>query len=114
MKNGIDLVQINRFEELKTNQRFMNNIFTIDELNYIRESNYNNSTIAGMFAAKEAFLKAIKKGINNYPLKNIEIIHDDNNCPEILLHNELKLLNFNIIVSISHEGEYAIANVILY
>ncbi len=114
MTNGIDIIQINRFEKLKSNTTFMSNTFTQRELNYIEKRNYNNSTIAGMFAAKEAFLKALKKGIENCSLKNIEITHDSNNCPEILLHNELKNLNHNISVSISHDGEYAIASVILY
>lgn len=113
MTNGIDIVQINRFEKLKTNTTFMNNTFNQRELEYIEKRNYINSTIAGMFAAKEAFLKALKKGIDNCSLKNIEITHDSNNCPEILLHNELKNLNHNINVSISHDGEYAIASVIL-
>ena len=113
MTNGIDIVQINRFEKLKTNTTFMNNTFNQRELEYIEKRNYINSTIAGMFAAKEALLKALKKGIDNCSLKNIEITHDSNNCPEILLHNELKNLNHNINVSISHDGEYAIASVIL-
>lgn len=114
MKNGIDLVKINRFEKLKTNNTFMNNVFNENELNYIKRSNYNNSTIAGLYAAKEAFLKALKLGINNYSLKNIEITHNENNCPEIILHNELQQLNYNISLSISHDDDYAIASVIIY
>lgn len=113
MTNGIDIVKINRFEKLKNNTTFMNNTFNQKELDYIKKRNYNNSTIAGMFAAKEAFLKALKKGIDNCSLKNIEITHNSNNCPEILLHNELKKLNHDISISISHDGDYAIASVIL-
>ena len=107
---GIDLVEINRFESLKNDDNFMNKIFNVSEIDYIKKRNYNLDTIAGLYASKEAFLKAIKKGINNYSLKDIEVYHDDNNAPYIKLHNELKEFNDkNISLSISHDGNYAIA-----
>lgn len=114
ISNGIDLVDINRFEKLKIDKNFMNKIFSNNEIAYINKSFGASSTIAGMFAAKEAFLKANKKGINNYSLKDIEISHDDNNAPSIILHNDLKNIKYkSISLSISHEKEYAIAIVSL-
>lgn len=107
--NGIDLVNINRFLKLKDNYSFMNSIFNFNELKYIKNCNNNIATIAGIYAAKEAMLKAIKKGINNYSLKDIEISHGNNNAPFIILHNDLKDKFNNISLSISHDGEYAIA-----
>ena len=111
INNGIDIVQISRFDKLKNNNTFMHNIFNDKELEYIKQRNNNSSTISGLYAAKEAFLKAIKKGINDYALKDIEISHNDNNAPYIILHNELdKLYNSNnISLSISHDGDYCIA-----
>lgn len=107
---GIDLVEINRFNELKDNDSFMNKVFNENEINYIKKRNYNLSTIAGLYASKEAFLKAIKKGINNYSLKDIEIYHDNNSAPYVKFHNELEKFNDkNISLSISHDGDYAIA-----
>ena len=107
---GIDLVEINRFEKIKNDDNFMNKVFNKNEINYIKDRNYNLATIAGLYASKEAFLKTIKKGINNYSLKDIEVYHDDNNAPYIKLHNELKEYNDkNISLSISHDGDYAIA-----
>ncbi len=115
ISNGIDLVKVNRFDDLKNNSTFMNNTFTESEMKYIEKTQYNNSTIAGLFAAKEAFLKAIDMGINN-SLLDIEIIHDNNNSPSIKLNGELKKTYSNIkniSLSISHDEEYAIAMVIL-
>ena len=111
---GIDLIKQDRFDKLKNNETFMNNTFNDSELEYIKLSNYNNTTIAGLFAAKEAFLKSIKKGINNYSLKDIEVLHDDNKAPYIKLHNELyNLYKNNISVSISHDGDYTTSIVLI-
>ena len=85
---GIDIIRTKRFEKEDTN--FFEKIFTTNELEYIKKRRMNKETIAGLFCAKEAFLKAIKKGINNYPLKDIEISHNEENAPFIILHNELK------------------------
>ena len=110
ISNGIDLVKIDRFKNLITNKTFLINNFNNNEIEYINKHN-SLSTIAGLYASKEAMLKALKKGINNYSLKDIEIIHDSNNCPSIILHNELERdFNINnISLSISHDGDYAIA-----
>ena len=105
--NGIDLIKIERFNTLINNDRFMNDNFNTNEIKYI-----NNSTkvLAGLFSAKEALLKALKKGINDYSLKDIEIIHNSNKAPSFIFHNELEYLNsYTISLSISHDGEYAIA-----
>ncbi len=114
MGNGIDLIKINRFEKYVNNIKFLESIFNENEINYIEKTNYSLNTIAGLYAAKEAFLKAIKKGINHYIMLDIEISHDSNNAPFIILHNSLKDKYNNISLSISHDGEYAIAMVILF
>ncbi len=116
MKIGVDLVYIDRFINLKENLSFMKKIFNYDELKYIESKNNSTATICGLYASKEAFLKSIKMGINNFPLKDIEIYHDDNNAPFIKLHNTLyeKYKNKKFDISISHDKDYAIATVIAY
>ena len=110
ISNGIDLVNINRFKNIINNEKLLNSLFNNQEIEYINKHK-SLETIAGLFAAKEAFLKAIKKGINNYSLKDIEIMHDTNNAPYIILHNNIKKeynIN-NISLSISHDKDYAVA-----
>ena len=104
ISNGIDIVKIDRFKDLISNNTFMNKNFNENEIKYI-----NNSvqTLAGLYAAKEAFLKALKKGINNYSLKDIEIVHDDNKAPSFIFHNSFNV--DNVSVSISHDTDYAIS-----
>lgn len=111
ISNGVDIVKVSRFNDIKENNTLLNNIFNESEIQYIKLRKYNINTIAGMFAAKEAFLKSIKKGINHYSLKDIEISHNEDNAPFIILHNQLKELfdNNNFSLSISHDGDYAVA-----
>ena len=52
ISNGIDLVKVDRFDKLKSNNSFMNSIFTEEEIEYIKFRNNDSSTIVGMFAAK--------------------------------------------------------------
>ncbi len=113
INSGIDLIKVDRFETLKNNSKFMNSIFNENELEYIEKSNYSNSTIAGLYSAKEAFLKAIKKGINHYDMKDIEISHNKDTAPFIILHNSLENKYKNISLSISHDGDYAVSIVTL-
>ncbi len=115
ISNGIDLINIDRFKNLINNPTFLNNNFTNNELDYIKKANQNILTMAGIYASKEALLKALKKGINDYSLKDIEILHTDNSAPYINLHNNIKKdIDFkNISLSISHDGNYAIAMILI-
>lgn len=110
------MTHIKRFEKIVNNNKMLCNFFTDNELNYIKKSNYHLPTIAGLYASKEALLKSLKKGINDYPLISIEVLHDDNNAPYIKLNNKLlcDYQNKQFDVSISHDGDYAIAIVIAY
>ncbi len=112
---GIDLLNNNRIEKMKSNPTLMNKLFTEEELKYSKRRNDYNGTIAGLFCSKEAFLKAIKKGIDNYSFKDIEILHDEFGAPYIALHNELYDLykDKNISVSISHDGDYTTSIVLI-
>ncbi len=112
---GIDILNVNRMEKIKNKEKFMKNIFNEKEIEYIQKKNNNNQTIAGLYCAKEAFLKAIKKGIDYYSLKDIEVSHNEDGAPFIILHNELekKYKNIDISLSISHDGEYATAIVLI-
>lgn len=115
MKNGIDIVEINRFKELIKNETFMKKIFTKNEIEYIKKRDYSLHTIAGLYASKEAFLKCFEKGINDYELNNIEVMHNQNNAPYIILNGKIleKLKYKNISLSISHDKDYAIASVLI-
>ena len=108
ISNGIDLVYIPRLQKLINDENFLNRYFSQEEINYI---NGNVDTLAGMYASKEAFLKAIKKGINKYNLKDIQVGHNDEGMPYIVLNEAIKKeIDYqDLSLSISHDNDYAIA-----
>ncbi|MDK2800139.1 MAG: holo-[acyl-carrier protein] synthase [Clostridiales bacterium] len=114
---GIDIVEVERIAcAIRNNHRFIERFFTAKEKEYFVERKNRCEVIAGNFAAKEAFSKALGTGIRYFALKDIEILRDDLGKPYINLYEKALLLaqkkeidKFHI--SISHCKEYAIASV---
>ena len=58
---GLDLCEISRMEHLRMMTRFVERYFTPEEQAYVRDRGKNAAqTLAGLFAAKEAFGKVAK------------------------------------------------------
>lgn len=113
MECGVDLVLIERFNNIQ--EKFINKYFTTKEIDYINSKNKNSETIAGIYAAKEAFLKSIGVAFNKYAFKDIEVLHD-NGRPYFNINETIKkeINKSHFSLSISHEDKYAIAFVISY
>lgn len=115
---GVDIVEIDRIKEALTkNERFLNKLFTKNEIEYFKSKNFKVETIAGNFAAKEAISKAIGTGIRNFKFSDMEILRNDLGKPVVKTYNNLKqiCIDFNVLdikVSISHSNKYAVANAI--
>lgn len=110
---GIDIVEVNRFERL-TNDKFFSRVFTQSEREYITSKNNALTTIAGLYACKEAVLKALMCGLDGETtFLDICITHDDKGAPRVTLFgkNQDKLLSLGkeMFVSISHTNQNAIA-----
>ncbi len=116
---GVDMCGISRLEKLVDNNRFVERIFTSDEKTYAESRGvFMATSFAAMFAAKEAFMKAIGTGIGPVPIKDIQIMHNELGKPYFVLHGKaegmLKQLGGESThLSISHEGDIAIAFVVL-
>lgn len=112
---GCDIVKISRFENLTEKAEFLDKYFTKSEQDYINSKTQKAQTLAGLFAIKEAFLKALKLGIGaGLNLKQIEILHDNNGAPFINYTPEInyylsKKCFRDVSVSTSHDGDYAFA-----
>lgn len=102
MKIGTDIVQISRMEKSLKNERFKSKVFTENEIAYCKRA----ENFAGLFAGKEAYLKALGTGID-CELNSIEIMHNEKGKPYL---NGVE----NSDISISHDGDYAVATVILW
>lgn len=105
VKVGCDIVNIKRFERSVENGggKFLDRIFSSYEL--ARSS--KAETLAGIFAAKEAVIKAL--GINAGKWQEIEIRHQKNGKPTLNLKGFVKEKEYIHDLSIAHDGDYAMA-----
>ena len=111
MKIGIDIVYIPRFEKtLKDNRvHFSQKVFCFKEWN-----NASVERLAGVFAAKEATMKAL--GIKPGKWLEICVEHTKDGKPFLsqFPQKNKKQKKWNHELSISHDGKYAIANIVFY
>lgn len=110
---GIDILNIDRINEIDIN-KFLNRLFSKEEIIYINNKNNSITTIAGMFSAKEAVSKMLGTGIRAFKWKDIIIMHDNLNKPYVLLKENAKYIAnkngvTNISITISHEKDYSVA-----
>lgn len=117
---GIDISQISRFKKFTENEHFLNKYFHIEEIEYIRSKGIGAAqSLAGKFAAREAFFKALGTGFSGFSPKDISIINNSDGRPVVIPGEKVTAkLNsmyksWKIHLSISHEKEYAVAQVIL-
>lgn len=110
---GIDLVYVPRIEALLRKGPFLSRFFTERECAYF-EKRKDPKVVAGNFAVKEAFSKALGTGIRDFTLKDVEVLREESGRPYILLGGKLSKKSFHTLTcSISHDGDYATAIVFL-
>ncbi len=103
---GIDIVDVARITKAieKYGEHFLEKIFTVEEIAYAKKKRRTGETLAGHFAAKEAFIKAMGRAL---PWKDMEVCHEEGR-PFIRFQNK----RYDG-VSISHEHTYAVSVVCL-
>lgn len=115
---GIDIIEIDRIKNaIERNPRFLEKIFTREEIKYFESRGMKIESIAGNFAAKEAISKSIGTGIRQFNFSDIEVLRNDIGKPIVKTYNNLKqiCIDYNVLeikVSISHGKDYAVANAI--
>ncbi len=91
MKVGIDSVKVARFENMSNIEAFMKKYFCQTEIDYINSKFDKFQTVAGLFAAKEAFLKALGIGIGEkVRLNAIQVAHEKSGRPLIVFTDAIK------------------------
>lgn len=111
---GVDSVSIARMEKAMRRESFCSRIFSKMELEYFATKHSPAQSAAGHFAAKEAFLKAMKTGVINMNLRDVAVLHDDKGAPYFALSNWAAELceGKELALSITHEQSLAIAFVV--
>ena len=77
MNCGTDIIEIGRIKDSieKHGERFLNTIYTLNEIEYCESKNKQKyQHYAARFAAKEAISKSIGTGIRKFKFKDIEIL----------------------------------------
>lgn len=111
---GIDLVELDRMMALvEKGTKIANRILTEKEKEIYDSYSSKKRKIeflAGRFAAKEAFSKALGTGIGEVGFRDIEILPNSKGAPVLTCR---VTQDKNIHLSISHSRDYAIAQVII-
>ena len=118
---GIDIVEVYRIAEtIQRTPRFVERVFTVNERAYCDAKGAAAAqSYAARFAAKEAFLKALKTGWRGkITWHDMEILNDAQGVPSLTIKGEARNLLENlgadkIHLSISHTTDHAVAQVIL-
>lgn len=118
---GTDIARVSRFERLLKDDSFVKRFFNPAEMCSDTCSMQRKCEhYAVRFAAKEAFSKALGTGLQGFSLDEVYIIRDENGKPDLVLEGKaLELFNdrcgknSQILVTLSHEKEYAVAFVVI-
>jgi holo-[acyl-carrier protein] synthase len=118
---GIDIAEVYRMRDtLARTPRFRQRVFTAGERAYCEAKGAAApQSYAARFAAKEAFLKALKTGWRGkITWHDIEVVNDADGVPSLSVTGEAarileELGAARVHISISHTTEHAIAEVIL-
>ncbi len=105
IKVGTDIVEISRFYEMKDIELFKKHTFTKREREYFEKCKNQYESIAGAFAAKEAFAKYSGSGFRGFGLRDIEVLHDELDKPYLRFMGK----KLDADVSISHSRTTASA-----
>ncbi|MGV3081976.1 holo-ACP synthase [Streptococcus dysgalactiae] len=110
--HGIDLQDMSAVEKVyQRNPRFAQKVLTKQEMAVFEGYPYKRqiSYLAGRWAGKEAFAKAMGTGIGQLTFQDIEILNDAKGRP-LLTQSPFE---GRVFISISHSGDYVQASVIL-
>jgi holo-[acyl-carrier protein] synthase len=118
---GVDIAEVPRIRESieRFGERFLNRVFTREEIQYCESRAGKFESYAARFAAKEAGMKALGTGWNHgVRWRDIEVVRRKGQRPTIQFHGQAaafaeKLGARNIALSITHTREQALAHVIL-
>lgn len=117
---GVDIVKNQRIADLidKYGENFLKRIYREKEINYCSSRAQATASFAARYAAKEALFKALGTGMRKNSWQDIEVVNNELGKPEIKLFGKTadyaaQLEVENIFLSMSHEKDYSIAQIIL-
>jgi len=115
---GTDVVDIDHFERVVARSRpgFLNRLFTDQEIGYCERHRDRMASYAAVFAAKEAFLKALRTGLSpGMRWTDVEVVHERSGAPTVVARRRCaeRLGAGRAHVSLSHSARSAHAVVVI-
>jgi holo-[acyl-carrier protein] synthase len=105
--------------QLRLSQLSEFSLFSFYEREYCQNKPTPAISVAGLWCAKQAFMKAaISLGFSNFNYLSLEIRHRSTGQPMIILHdnlaNQFREQNINVEVTIAHTKTIAVAAVLFW
>ena len=119
---GVDIIENSRIEKSIGNKKFLDRIFSNQEISRSKNIYNKAAFFSKRFAAKEAFSKALGSGFRNgLNFNDISVVNDRYGKPSIKLNAKLKniinkrfkTIKVNVFLSISDEKKHSIAFVVI-
>jgi holo-[acyl-carrier protein] synthase len=118
---GVDLVSIPRMRTTidRWQGRFVDRVFTEVEIAYCRAHRDPAPHFAARFAAKEAGFKALGTGVQlGVRWRELEVRREREEAPTLVLSGRAREIGLarggsRMLLSLTHEGDYALAQAIL-
>lgn len=109
---GIDVVELSRIEKIVAEKSsFVRRVLTDKELALFQSLSNKRQVefLAGRFACKEAFSKAMGTGIGSVGFQDLEILKERSGAPKVTKSPHIG----SVFVSISHTDTIAVGQIIL-
>jgi holo-[acyl-carrier protein] synthase len=108
---GVDMIEVVRVQKaIERNPRFVDKVFSPVEIAYCEGKKNRFQHLAGRFAAKEAFIKALGHGV---PWTSVEIVNLRSGRPTLSVRDGKDYGFARAHISLTHLAAHAIAVVVL-
>lgn len=115
---GIDLVEVSRIKRSMERPSFLNRILGPNEYAELERRSFPPQSVAVNFCSKEAFLKAMGRGLGDINLSDVELLRKESGQPYLKLSGKALELavkeNLAFSVSATHTENYASVVVLAY
>ena len=117
IRTGIDLIKISRFENTQNFGSLVERVCIPSEKEWLLKHPRQTEKLAGVYALKEAFSKALGTGIGSeFSFKDLEVTFDGKGRPLVSYVGakfEKKAVNWEIAASISHDEGFLVAIIVI-
>ncbi len=116
---GIDIVRVGRLSSWLDDRGLLTRYFHPEEIDAVYSRGSGRAfSLAGRFAAKEAFGKALGTGLMHFNLGEVQVRNDELGKPDVVLHGRAleafeRMGGTAVFCSLAHERDNAVAVIVI-